>query len=320
MANGRSRGGYLGIAAFAAVVIFLILSTTVFFKITTVTVTGSSIYTAEEICAASGIKSGNNLIRTNMGKAAAMIENSLTYIETAELKRNFPSGVIINVKPCREAISAEYEDGFCLLSEKGKVLKTSETPFPDTVVIYGARTAPIKEEWEDTDTSSSTSTNITSATEKDESNEQGETEETTPIPLIGSHFECTKDIRTDIFYRLVSVASTAFSGLANDFDMTDHHNISCVYDGRITVEFGAVTELDYKIKLASEILRDKIGKKTEGTLRMLSGGASFIDKAGIEQNELTYQNNLAAQTAQETEGSTEEKPSEQTSSGVVHFE
>ena len=59
MANGRSKGGYLGIAAFAAVIIFLILSTTVLFKIDTITVKGSSIYTAEEIFAASGIKSQN---------------------------------------------------------------------------------------------------------------------------------------------------------------------------------------------------------------------------------------------------------------------
>lgn len=307
----------MGIAAFAAVVIFLILSTTVFFKIDTITVKGSSIYTAEEICTASGIKSGNNLIRTNMGKAAANIENTLTYIETAELKRSFPSGVVITVRPCREAISAEYEDGFCLLSEKGKVLKTSETPFPDTIVIYGARTKPVTEEWAETEASSSTG--VTSATEKDEAVTE-DSGETTPIPTVGSHFECTKANRTEIFYRLVNVAKSSFAGLANDFDMTDHHNISCVYDGRITVEFGAVTELDYKIKLASEILKDKIGKKTEGTLRMLSGGASFIDKAGIEQNEITYQNNLAAQNAPETEETTAENTPEQTTSDVVHFE
>lgn len=319
MANGRSRGGYLGIAAFAAVIIFLILSTTVFFKIDTVTVKGSSIYTAEEICAASGIKSGNNLIRTNMSKAAEKIENTLIYIETAELKRAFPSGVVITVRPCREAISAEYEDGFCLLSEKGKVLKTSDAPFPDTIVIYGARTKPVTEESAVTEASSSTG-NVTSATEKDDSAEEADNGETTPVPTVGSHFECTKENRTEIFYRLVSVAKGSFSGLANDFDMTDHHNISCIYDGRITVEFGAVTELDYKIKLASEILKDKIGKKTEGTLRMLSGGASFIDKAGIEQNEITYQNNLAAQNAPETEETTEENTPDQTTSEVVHFE
>ena len=318
MANGGSKSGYLGIAALAAVVIFLILSTTVFFKIDTITVKGSSIYTAEEICDASGIKSGNNLIRTNMSKAAASIENTLTYIETAELKRSFPSGVVITVRPCREAISAEYEDGFCLLSEKGKVLKTSETPFPDTIVIYGARTKPVTEELTEAEASSGTG-NVTSATEKDEAITE-DSGETTPIPTVGSRFECTKANRTEIFYRHVNVARSSFSGLANDFDMSDHHNISCVYDGRITVEFGAVTELDYKIKLASEILKDKIGKKTEGTLRMLSGGASFIDKAGIEQNELTYESNLAAQNAPETEVTTDGNTSEQTSSDVVHFE
>lgn len=321
LANRSSKSGYLGITALIAVIIFVILSTTVFFKITTVTVKGSSIYTAEEICAASGIKSGNNLIRTNMGKAAEKIENSLIYIETAELKRSFPSGVEITVKPCREAVSAEYEEGFCLLSESGKVLKTAEEPFPDTIVIYGARTAPIKEEWEETDETAATSSNVTSATQKDEAAAEEENGETTPIPTIGSHFECTKDNRTEIFYRLVDISNSAFQGMANSFDMTDHHNISCVYDGRITVEFGAVTELDYKIKLASSILKDKIGKKTEGTLRMLSGGASFIDKAGIEQNEINYQNNLAAQTAAETEESDAgESASEETSSGVVHFE
>lgn len=320
MANGRSKGGYIGIAAFAAAVIFLILSTTVFFKINTITVRGSSIYSAEEICEASGIKSGSNLIRTNMGKAAEKIESTLIYIEKAELKRAFPSGVVITVQPCREAISAEFEDGFCLLSEKGKVLKISEAPFPDTIVIYGARVKPIKEEWEETETSASTGTNITSATEKEQAPEADDSEETTPLPMVGSHFECSKDNRTEIFYRLIGVAQSSFSGLANDFDMTDHHNISCVYDGRITVEFGAAIELDYKIKLASEILKDKIGKKTEGTLRMLSGGASFIDKAGIEQNELTYQNNLAAQTAPETEAETEESTSKRADSDVVHFE
>lgn len=320
MANGRSKGGYLGIAAFAAVVIFLILSTTVFFKIDTVTVKGSSIYTAEEICAASGIKSGNNLIRTNMGKAAENIVDSLIYIETAELKRSFPSGVIITVRPCRETISAEYEDGFCLLSESGKVLKTSDAPFPDTVVIYGARTRTVTEEWEETEASSASGSNVTSATNKEQSVEEADSGEETPVPTIGSHFECTKENRTEIFYHLVNIAKSSFSGLANDFDMTDHHNISCVYDGRITVQFGAVTELDYKIKLASEILKDKIGKKTEGTLRMLSGGASFIDKAGIEQNEITYQNNLAAQNAPETEETTDENTPDQTTSDVVHFE
>lgn len=310
-----SKSGYLGIAALIAAVIFLLLSMTVFFKITTVTVKGSSIYSAEEICEASGIKSGSNLIRTNISKAEEKITSQLIYIESAELKRSFPSGVKITVKPCREVISAEYEEGYCLLSEGGKVLKMSEQPFPDTIIIYGARTVPTEELWEENEETSATSSEVTSATSEEDAVKKEETE-STPLPVIGSYFECSTETRTNIFYQLVSISGTAFSGLANDFDMTDHYNISCVYDDRITVELGSVSELDYKIKLASNILRDKIGKKTEGTLRMLSGGASFIDKAGLEQNEINFQNNLEeknnpAPTTEQTE---------ETTSSVVHFE
>ncbi len=310
-----SKSGYLGIAALIAAVIFLLLSMTVFFKITTITVKGSSIYSAEEICEASGIKSGSNLIRTNMSKAEEKITSQLIYIESAELKRSFPSGVEITVKPCREAISAEYEEGYCLLSEGGKVLKMSEQPFPDTIIIYGARTFPEVELWEDSEETSAASSEVTSATNEEDAVKEEEAE-STPLPVIGSHFECSTDTRTDIFYQLVSISSTAFSGLVKDFDMTDHYNISCIYDDRITVELGSVSELDYKIKLASNILRDKIGKKTEGTLRMLSGGASFIDKAGLEQNEINFQNNLE----EKNNPTAETEQTEETTSSVVHFE
>lgn len=310
-----SKSEYLGIAALIAAVIFLLLSMTVFFKITTITVKGSSIYSAEEICEASGIKGGSNLIRTNMSKAEEKITSQLIYIESAELKRSFPSGIEITVKPCREAISAEYEEGYCLLSEGGKVLKMAEQPFPDTIVIYGARTVPEEELWEESEETSQTSSEVTSATDKEDAVRKEETE-STPLPVIGSYFECSTEARTDIFYQLISISASAFSGLANDFDMTDHYNISCVYDERITVELGSVSELDYKIRLASGILKDKIGKKTEGTLRMLSGGASFIDKAGLEQNEINFQNNLEIKN----NPTPETEQTEETTSAVVHFE
>ena len=314
MPKRSSKTRYIGITAFTAFVIFAILSLTVFFKVRTVTVKGSSIYTPEDICAASGIKSGGNLIRTNTSKAAEKIESSLIYVEKAKVSRAFPSGIEIDVTPCREAISAQYEEGFCLLSESGKVLKTSESPFPNTIIIYGARLdadAP-SEKNENSDSS------VTSAVPETE-NTDGEASRT-PLPTVGSRFECNKENRTEIFYELIQVAQGAFSGKANDFDMSHHHNISCVYDGRVTIEFGASTELEYKIKLASKILKDKIGKKTEGTLRMLSNGASFIDKAGIEQNNISYEKNLEMQNAESAEINDNSTAGSAETSYVVHFE
>jgi hypothetical protein len=50
---------------------------------------------------------------------------------------------------------------------------------------------------------------------------------------------------------------------------------------------------------------------------MLSGGASFIDKAGLEQNELNYQSNISGSGEDTADTSvTEEADGEETSSEV----
>lgn len=324
----KKSGGnsmYYGVIGLVVVITFLILATTVFFKINTVIITGSSVYTYDEIIAASGIQGGDNLVRTNMDKCARQIEQQLTYVETAELTRSFPSTVEIKITPCKETASAEYEEGFCLLSASGKILDMSSEPYPDTVVIYGARLPEKTEEiWEEETSASSSAAQTETNSGTDTSDDKKEESKSAPLPGIGGKFVCADENRTEVFYRLIDISQNYFNGKAESFDMSDHYNISCIYDGRITIELGSVSELDYKLRLASDIISTKIGPTTEGTLKMLSNGASFIDKAGLEQNEITYQNNIAAK---ETENSTEENTDisgensgETETSAVIHFE
>lgn len=277
---------YYGLVGLIVIITFVILSTTVFFKINTVSISGSSIYTADEIIAAAGINGGDNLIRTNMSKCASEIEKQLVYIEKAELKRSFPSSVTIHIEPAAETVNIQTENGCYLLSAGGKVLALNEQPYPDILTIYGADPA------EDT--------------------------------AIGEKFSCSTENRTDILYQLIDVADNALDGKISSFDMTDHLNISSVYDNRIDIEFGAISEFDYKLKFADIILTTKIGPTTEGTLKLLSnGGASFIDKAGLEQNEQTFQNNMETSVQTEnTDGSSQSDTSETNgeTTKVVHFE
>jgi cell division protein FtsQ len=305
---------YYSVILLIVIVTFVILSTTVFFKVNTVTVTGSSIYTAEEIIAASGIKGGDNLIRTKTGKCESLIEQQLIYVEEAEITRSFPSTLVINIIPCKEKISAEYEEGFCLLSESGKILKQSDEPFPDTTIIYGARLREEDDVWEE-DTSGSVTSAVSSAAQTDSSEDEESADSN--YPVLGDKFACAESYRTEVFYSLTEVADTALDGKIDSFDMSDYLNVSCIYDNRITIELGAAAELDYKFKLANTIISTKIGPLTEGTLTMLSGGASFIDKAGLEQNELNYQSNISGSGEDTADTSvTEEADGEETSSEV----
>ncbi len=295
---------YYSMIAFVALVIFAILSLTVFFRVDKAMVKGSSRYSAAAVVEASGINGGDNLIRTNLSKCSEKIESELIYIEEAKLTRSFPSTVLIEITPCVETASVEYEGKFYLLSKSGKILEITDEPVEGTITIYGAQPAEPEA--------------LPSESDEKDKTEDKTAEEELP-PAVGEKFRCRRQNRTDILYQLINVSETAMNGRLRDFDMSDYLNISSVYDERITIEFGSVAELDYKLKLASKIISTKIGPETEGTLTMLSNGASFIDKAGLEQNEQTYLDNISAPDENDLPQTDTDNVSDVTSE-VIHFE
>lgn len=241
----RNMSLYYGTVLLIAAVIFAILSVTVFFNIETAVVKGSSKYSAEQIVAAGGINGGDNMIRKNMGRAEENITSELIYIETAEIKRKLPSTVEITVTPCVETACMQKDGGFFVVSETGKILKLSEEPQLDMLVFYGANPA------EDMD--------------------------------VGMKFASEDENKTEVIYDLLSRRESGFVSKITSFDVTDRLNISCVYDDRITVELGVISEIDYKFRLAEEIITTKISPDSHGQLRMLKNGAKFLSKADMEQ-------------------------------------
>ncbi len=283
--KSKNYSSYGGIIALIVIVLFVILITTVLFKIDSIVIKGSSIYTKDEIAAASGIESGDNLIRTNMGSASNKISEQLIYIEDVKVKRVFPSAVEITVTPSVKSVNVPYEDTCYILSQSGKILEISNTPVPDILTIEGV----------------------------------------SPVEglIIGDQFECAEKSRNDVFYKLKDIGQHAMDGKINYFDMSNHLSISSIYENRITIEFGAISEFDYKLELAETIISTKIGPETVGTLSMTSNGARFIDKEGLEQNEQTYLNNI--NTSISTENSDEISHSDNSvtnsdSTQTVHFE
>lgn len=241
----RNMSLYYGTVLFIAAVIFAALSVTVFFNIDTVAVKGSSKYTAEQIIAAGGINGGDNMIRKNMGKAEEKITSELIYIETAEIKRKLPSMVEITVTPCEETACMQKDGGFFTVSGTGKILNLSEEPREDLLIFYGANPA------EDMD--------------------------------LGMTFASEDGNKTEVIYDLLDRRESDFVSKITSFDVTDRLNISCVYEDRITIELGVISEIDYKFRLAEEIITTKLSPDAEGQLRMLENGGQFLSKADMEQ-------------------------------------
>ena len=110
-----------------AVAVALML--TVFFNVSAIKVTGSSIYTENEILIASGIMDGDNIFRMQKEDIEARIEQALPYVKKAEILKSLPESVGIKVTPAEESMALQTEDCIYILDKDYKVLRiANEVP------------------------------------------------------------------------------------------------------------------------------------------------------------------------------------------------
>lgn len=135
----RYHGGnyilYYILAGLVVITVLVILANTVLFKCKEIVVTGNSRYSAEEIIQSSGLALGDNLLHISRSKTAANVEAGLAYIDSAEVKKSFPTEIRISV--------AESERWFCVrqgtitaaVSRGGKIVE--QAAFDDLPLIIG---------------------------------------------------------------------------------------------------------------------------------------------------------------------------------------
>ena len=114
------------ILVFAAICGAIAVALALFFKVETVTVTGNSRYTPQQIAEAGGIQVGDNMFFLNKYKASVQITAALPYVETVRISRQLPSTLVVTVTECTGpgSIFDLYErDGkLWLLSGDGKIV------------------------------------------------------------------------------------------------------------------------------------------------------------------------------------------------------
>lgn len=117
-----------------------VLSLTVFFKIETINVAGSGMYSTQEIIDLCTIEAGDNLFLIDKEKCAENLKTRLPYIYEAEIKRELPSTILINITEATpEFVIKNQDETAILLDNKFKVLNNSSTEIPaDAVEIQNA--------------------------------------------------------------------------------------------------------------------------------------------------------------------------------------
>lgn len=97
----------------AGIIVAVVLSMVIFFRVRDVKVQGSRYYSAEEIEEAAGIADGDNLLTLSRGEIAGNIIARLPYVKTVRVTRKLPDTVVISV--------TEHETTFCIKATDGHI-------------------------------------------------------------------------------------------------------------------------------------------------------------------------------------------------------
>lgn len=113
------------IVLFISILTVAVLSLTVFFKVENVNVSGSKMYTAEEIVSAAEITTADNLFVTSAtgNRISKKLQRALPFINNVKFKISLPSSLSIIVEETVEEICFSNNNGNYTADFTGKVIK-----------------------------------------------------------------------------------------------------------------------------------------------------------------------------------------------------
>lgn len=265
------------------VLVFLGIFAVLFlFNIKTISVVGQSQYKEEDVKSSLGVEIGDSLVGLKAIDIKTSVMQNLMYVDEVRVKKEFPHTLIVEVEPSIPKVNVEYSGGYLLVSAGGKILDICAEAKPGLLVVYGYNP-----------------------------------EFTATAEMLASQ----DDQKTKAFETILETMETENITKIKSVDMSDKYDVTFDFDGRITIEAGNVTDMEYKLRYADKVLNENIGDKKEGYFIFIgTNEASFVQK---EDMELYRQNRVTAvseTTPPETSPAFSDVSGETELSGVISSE
>lgn len=206
------------------------VSLTVLFRIETIEVSGVSRYSQEQIVAASGIKKGENLFLARTREGERQISSRLPYIGSVRVRRKFPAGISITVGAATVCGAVPYGKGYAVLGSDFRILELSDKLPQNCPPIKGVSIKNAK---------------------------AGSAAEFADAAVKNSLSAVTAALRNNSL------------GSITGMDFTSPSGIRVEYDGRVRINLGLPSDLDYKVRYAKELFDSgKIAAAEKGELNL----------------------------------------------------
>lgn len=211
----RKKIAFYAILVVLSVTVVTVLSLTVFFNISKITVKGNAHYSTEQIIKVAGLKKGQNLFRLNKFKIIETLEKKLPYLETVTIKRKLPVGISITVTETEPFMAVDYKNGYLLVDENMKILKSTDVMPGKLAYVSGIKPSVTK------------SGNVLD-------DKKGLCDKLKKLaPILKKHLE---------------------DGKVSQIIISEVYDIQFIYDERVTVKLGTLENVDEKVRLVAHTL------------------------------------------------------------------
>lgn len=264
----RRRRKIVGILCLLAVLaVGVVLSVNLLFKVTEFRVentdrstpANTGIYSEQQIIDLLGIQIGDNLFGFSTKEKSRELQSQLPYLDVAEVDIQMPGTVVVKVQPATERFTMEGAGGWLVLSDGLKVLRSADSQ-PDGLILLDAAVRS------DSQTMpgaylrlSDDGTSLPAATPETAETAQPDTDGTSSGESSG---EATDEVTTnDVLFEIVDkLEEQKLLDGVTMISMRDPDEINFLYQGRVSVLLGTSNNLDYKMRMAANVILDVDGK------------------------------------------------------------
>lgn len=226
----RGRGGTLLLVMLcvALAAAGILAAITVFFKISTVQVSGETRYDAQELIDTSDIRAGGNMFFFNKFSAINRMFEKFPYLSEITIRRHLPDTVEITVSDCVPVAAVESEGKIYLIDEKGKVLEETASTPEGLCIVRGAALSDPK----------SGKSAVFAEQEKEK-------------PL---------------YFLLNTLREDGIIQQVGEVDFSRGYSVSFTYQDRFTVRIGTTEDLEKKMDYLRVIVTDKLSPNQRGVI------------------------------------------------------
>lgn len=225
---------------FAVVSAAAAVSLTILFKIDSIQVGGTSRYTQEQIISACGIQKGENLFLAKTKQAEKQIQSRLPYIGSVKVRRKFPAQISIQVTEAQVCGAVESSGKYAVLGDDFRVLELADKLPQGCALIRGI---------------------------------------TLKSPKAGNGAVFADESQQSSLEDMENALKNNGLKKITGVDLSSTSKILLDYDGRVTINLGMPSDLDYKIRFAKALFDSgKIQDTEKGTLNLST----------VEDNDTAY--------------------------------